>query len=32
MDTTVAIMMMVLVTLQIIRELIGLYRDTDDDS
>lgn len=31
MDITVAIMMMVLVALQIVMEILGLYKDTRDD-
>lgn len=31
MDITVAIMMMVLVGLQIVREILGLYKDARDD-
>ncbi len=30
MDTKVAIMMMVLVGLQIVREILGLYKDAQD--
>ncbi|MDQ3317012.1 MAG: hypothetical protein M3522_06720 [Actinomycetota bacterium] len=30
MDITVAIMMMVLVALQIVREILGLYKDARD--